>query len=101
MSGKQNGNGTRELRPQIQIWDDEGREAAVGLFDDGEAEWNLLVVFETVTRELVSGRLSFRNGDERYDTAPVLVEDTPAAVVRRATQLPHAMLRQLLVSARN
>jgi len=101
MSGKQNGNGTRELRPQIQIWDDEGRETAVGLFDDGEAEWNLLVVFETVTRELVSGRLSFRSGDERYDTAPVLVEDTPAAVVRRATQLPHAMLRQLLVSARN
>ena len=59
------------------------------------------MIFESVTREFASGRLSFRRGEERYDTAPVLVESTPTAVVRRATELPHGMLKQLLVSARD
>lgn len=100
MKRRRRGPDDGEPRPQLQIWDEEGRETAIGLFDDGEAEWNLLVVFEPISGDLFRGRLSFRAGEERYDTAPVLVEDSAEGVVRRATELPHSMLRQLLLSAR-
>lgn len=90
----------RRRRPQLQIWDDEGREAAIGTLTEDGTEWEMLVILEPASTDLVRGKLSFRRGEERYDTAAVLVEDTPEAVLQRATRLPGAMLRQLLLSAR-
>lgn len=88
-----------EPRPQLQIWD-EGREATVGGLADGEGEWRVTVLVESVDADLFRGRFRFRRDDERYETAPILVEESTAAVVRRARELPTAMLRQLLASAR-
>lgn len=94
-------NGGNGSKPQLQIWDDEGRETALGLIDDGDGEWKLLVVVEPAASDLVRGRLSFRRGEERYDTASVLVEDSAEGVIERAAQLPKAMILQLLASARD
>ncbi len=88
-----------EPRPQLQIWD-EGREATVGVLTDGEGDWSVSVLVESVDSNLFRGRFRFRREDERHETAPVLVEESAAAVVRRAQELPAAMLRQLLASAR-
>lgn len=88
-----------EPRPQLQIWD-EGREATLGVLADGEGEWSVSVLVESVDADLFRGRFRFRQGDERHETAPVLVEESAGAVVRRAQELPAAMLRQLLASAR-
>lgn len=87
-------------RPQLQIWDDAAREAVLGPFEDGDERWDVLVVLEPVSGDLVRGRLSFRRQDQRYDTAPVLIEETMEAVIRRAGELPKSMLRQLFLSAR-
>lgn len=95
-----NGNGD-ESRPQLQMWDEDERETAIGTLDDGEERWRTLVIVESVSGDLVRGKLSFRCGDERYDTAPVILEETAARVVQRAGELPKAMLRQLFVSARS
>ncbi len=101
MAGYQvNGGGRDDERPQLQMWDDEERETAIGTLDEGNVRWNTLVVVEPVAGDLVRGRLSFRSGEERYDTAPVILEETPARVVQRAAELPRAMLRQLFLSAR-
>lgn len=101
MAGYQvNGGGDEEGRPQLGMWDDADREQAIGTLDDeGGRQWQTLVVLEQVSGDLVRGRLSFRRGEERYDTAPVILEETAARVVRRATELPKAMLLQLLLSA--
>lgn len=64
-------------------------------------KWRLFVVLEQVAGDLVRGRLSFRYGDQRYDTAPVILEETVARVVQRAAELPKAMVRQLLSSVRD
>lgn len=93
-------NGGDEPRPQLQMWDDEERETAIGTLEDGGVRWNTLVVVEPVSGDLVRGRLSFRCGEQRFDTAPVILEETAARVVQRAAELPAAMLRQLFTSAR-
>ena len=95
-----NGGGGDEERPQLQMWDDEARETAIGTLDEGNVRWHTLVVVEPVAGDLVRGKLSFRSGEERYDTAPVILEETAARVVQRAAELPRAMLRQLFLSAR-
>lgn len=98
MSGS--GTGEGEV-PQLQIWDDESREADLGTLEDGGEPWQVRVVLERVGPDLVRGRLSFRRGEARHDTAPVLVEETAEEVVRRAADLPSSMLHQLLLSARD
>ena len=100
MAGSHVNGGDDDGRPQLQMWDDSEREQALGTIDDGSCQWQTLVVFEQVSGDLVRGRLSFRRGEERYDTAPVILEETVARVVRRADELPKAMLLQLLLSAR-
>ena len=90
-------DGTGEGRPQLRMWDDAGQETVVGVLDDAGDRWKVLVI---VAADLARGRLSFRLGDERYDTAPVLLEETAASVVRRAGELPDVMLRQLLTAVR-
>ena len=59
------------------------------------------MVVEPVASDLVRGRLSFRRGDERYDTAPVLVEESTDRVIARAAELPKSMILQLLTSVRD
>lgn len=95
-----NGSGHDPRRPQLQIWDDGGLDTAIGTFSDDGTEWELCVILEPMASDLVRGRLSFRSGEQRYDTAPILVEESAEAVVRRATELPRAMLRQLFLSAK-
>ena len=95
-----NGNGD-EGRPQLQMWDEDERETTIGTLDHGEERWRTLVIVEPLSGDFVRGKLSFRCGEERYDTAPVFLEETAARVVQRAGELPKAMLRQLLVSARS
>lgn len=82
------------------MWDDDAWETAIGVLNEDEEAWDLVVLVESVGTDLVRGRLSFRRGTERFDTAAVVVEESAEAVVRRATQLPESMLRQLLHSAR-
>ena len=95
------GNGDNEEgRPQLRMWDDADKETLVGTLEDGGETWTVFALVEPVSADLAQGRLSFRLGDLRYDTAPILLEDTPAAVVRRAVELPEVMLRQLFISAR-
>ncbi|MDH3734775.1 MAG: hypothetical protein OEU54_14705 [Gemmatimonadota bacterium] len=101
MAGYQvNGGGEDETRPQLGMWDDSDREQAIGSLEDSGKHWQTLVLLEQMSGDLVRGRLSFRHGEERYDTAPVILEETAARVVRRAIELPKAMLLQLLISAR-
>ncbi|WP_420632958.1 hypothetical protein [Candidatus Palauibacter sp.] len=95
------GNGDNEEgRPQLRMWDDAGKETTIGALEERDGRWKVLVIVELVAGDLARGRLSFRMGDERYDTAPVLLEETAARVMQRAAELPDAMLRQLLISAR-
>lgn len=100
MAGYQVNGGDGEARPQLGMWDDSDREQAIGSLEDSGKQWRTLVVLEQLAGDLVRGRLSFRHGEERYDTAPVILEETAARVVQRAEELPKAMLVQLLVSAR-
>ncbi|WP_419949949.1 hypothetical protein [Candidatus Palauibacter sp.] len=95
------GNGdTGDGRPQLRMWDDAGKETVVGTLDDAGDRWKVVVIVEPLAADLARGRLSFRLGDERHDTAPVLLEETATSVVQRAAELPDATLRQLLTSAR-
>ena len=94
------GGGGNEDRPQLQMWDEAERETAIGTLEEGDDCWQTLVLIEPVSGDLVRGRLSFRCGELRYDTAPVILEETPARVVQRATELPRAMVHQLFISAR-
>ena len=98
--GADGNGGAGEGRPQLRMWDDAGKETVVGTLDDGGDRWKVVVIVEPLAADLARGRLSFRHGDERYDTAPVLLEETATSVVQRAAELPDAMLRQLLTSAR-
>lgn len=101
MGGRRRRGRDGDPRPQLHIFGEEGRERAIGSLTEQGAEWHLVVILEQAATDLVRGRLSFRHGEERYDTAPVLVEDSAEAVVRRAAELPASMLRQLFVSARD
>jgi hypothetical protein len=100
MAGYQVNGGGEDDRPQLQMWDERERETAIGTLEQDSVRWKTLVVVEPIAGDLVRGRLSFRSGDERYDTAPVILEETAARVVQRAGELPRAMLVQLFISAR-
>ena len=89
-----------EGRPQLRMWDEAGQETAIGSLDDGERRWQIMVLAEPVADDLARGWLSFRFDDEKYDTAPVIMEETVELVIQRAVQLPEPMLRQLFGSAR-
>jgi len=95
------GNGRDAGRPQLQIWDDERRESLLGTLPDGDAVWQVFVLVDPVSDNLVRGYLSFRLGEQRFDTAAVVVEETTDGVVERAAALPRSMLIQLLSSARD
>lgn len=87
-------------RPQLHIWDGEREEVPFGTLEADDGDWELVLLVERIEADLVRGRISFRREDLRHDTAPVLVEDTEDAVLRRAEELTGSMLRQFLVSAR-
>lgn len=83
-------------QPQLQIWEVQARETEVGnLVNDGES-WKISVTVERTGPDLCRGRLAFRLGDRRFETEPVILEETEAAVVSRAAELPPSTLRQFL-----
>ncbi len=91
----------RDGESQLQIWETAARRQELGeLRSDGVA-WEVHLVVEKASRDLFRGRLAFRRGDDHLLTAPVLVEETEEAVVRRAEELPDSMLEQFLVSVRD
>jgi len=90
-SGRKNGD-----PPQLQIWDAATREFEVGTLHDHDETWSLVVVAERSAPDLFKGRISFRRGEERYDTDAILLEETEEDLVRRATELPASTLRQFL-----
>ncbi|MFO7586566.1 MAG: hypothetical protein R6X22_00695 [Gemmatimonadota bacterium] len=89
-----------ERPPQLHIWDAGAREFELGTLVDGDDTWELYVLCERTSSELCRGRLSFRQGDERFDTGAILVEESEKELLRRAGELPASMLRQLLDSLR-
>ena len=92
-SGKRNGD-----PPQLQIWDTATREYEVGTLHDHDETWSLVVVAERSSTDLCRGRISFRRGEERYDTDAILLEESEDDLVRRATELPASTLRQFLAA---
>jgi hypothetical protein len=92
-SGKRNGD-----PPQLQIWDTATREFEVGTLHDHDETWSLVVVAERSGSDLCRGRISFRRGEERYDTDAILLEESEEDLVRRATELPASTLRQFLAA---
>ncbi len=92
-SGKRNGD-----PPQLQIWDTATREYEVGTLHDHDDTWSLVVVAERSSADLCRGRISFRRGEERYDTDAILLEESEDALIRRATELPASTLRQFLAA---
>lgn len=85
---------------QLQIWESASRRQELGTVDHEGLTWDVILVVEKDSPELARGRLAFRHGDDHLLTAPVLVEETEAEVVRRAEELPASMVRQFLVSVR-
>ncbi|MDP2469706.1 MAG: hypothetical protein Q8W45_04180 [Candidatus Palauibacterales bacterium] len=92
-SGKRNGD-----PPQLQIWDTATREFEVGTLHDHDDTWSIVVVAERSASDLCRGRISFRRGEERYDTDAILLENTEQELVRRASELPASTLRQFLAA---
>jgi hypothetical protein len=90
-SGRKNGD-----PPQLQIWGTATREYEIGTLHDHEDTWSLVVVAERSAADLCRGRISFRRGEERYDTDAILLEETEDDLVKRATELPASTLRQFL-----
>lgn len=85
---------------QIQIWESASRRQELGRLEGDGTAWQVHLVVEKAARDLFRGRLAFRRGDDHLLTAPVLVEETEEAVVRRAEELPDSMIRQFLDSIR-
>ena len=85
---------------QLQIWESAARRQEIGTVEHEDESWKVHVVVEKEAPDLVRGRLAFRRGDDHLLTAPVIVEETEAEVVRRAEALPASMIRQFLVSVR-
>jgi len=92
-SGKRNGD-----PPQLQIWDTATREFEVGTLHDHDDTWSIVVVAERSASDLCRGRISFRRGEEQYDTDAILLENTEQELVRRASELPASTLRQFLAA---
>ena len=93
--------GTEADGPQLQIWDSDTRRHSLGHLVLGDEEWEVQLLSETVASDLARGRIAFQRGGKHLVTAPVIVEDTEAEVVRRAEAMPESMLRQFLVSVRD
>ena len=93
MSDKSNGD-----PPQLQIWDQATREFEIGTLMDGQESWDLVVIADRAAADLWRGRISFRHGEERYDTTAVLLEETENELVQRAAELPASTLRQFLTA---
>lgn len=92
------GNGDQP--PQLHIFDGTAREFDIGNLMSGSEVWALYVVLERTSAELYRGRISFRSDEERYDTDAIVLGETEAAVIDRASELPAATLHQLLNSLR-
>lgn len=86
---------------QLRIWESASRRQELGQIEADGASWEIHLVVEKASRELFRGRLAFRRGDDHLLTAPILVEESEEAVVRRAEELPDPMLKQFLVSVRD
>jgi hypothetical protein len=84
--------------PQLQIWDTATREFEIGTLHDHDETWSLVVVAERATTDLCRGRISFRRGEERYDTEAILLEESEEDLVKRASELPASTLRQFLIA---
>jgi len=94
--GKRNGD-----PPQLQIWDLTTREFEFGTFHDRDEKWSLFVIAERASQDLCKGRISFRRGEERFDTDAILLEEREEDLVRRAAELPPSTLRQFLSALRS
>lgn len=86
--------------PQLQIWENASRRQALGHLEDGDLRWEVHLVVERAASDLFRGRLAFHRNDDYLVTAPIVVEESEAAVVARAEELPDAMIHQLLESVR-
>ncbi len=98
MSAGNGGNG--DTPPQLHIFDAAARETDIGNLMSGNEVWALYVILERTSAELFHGRISFRCDDERYDTEAIVLGETEAAVIQRASELPATMLHQILDSLR-
>ena len=87
--------------PQLQIWDAATREFEIGTLMDGQESWSRVVVADRASADLCRGRISFRRGEERYDTSAVLLEESEDELVQRAAELPASTLRQFLTALRS
>ena len=87
--------------PQLHIFDEASREFDIGNLMAGNEVWALYVVMERTSAELFRGRISFRCEDERHDTDAIVLGESEAAVIERASELPAVMLHQLLDSLRS
>lgn len=101
MNGEEGEPGDGGSRPQLRMWGGDVEEISLGTLEDSDGPWELYLLVERASRELVRGKISFRQGDRRLDTAPVLVEESEQAVIDRARSMPDSMLRQFLVSVRD
>ncbi|MCE2422986.1 MAG: hypothetical protein J4G03_06720 [Gemmatimonadetes bacterium] len=80
------------------MWSEQpGQDTPLGRLEHAGESWRVRVVVEAVSGGLAQGIISFRLGDERHDTAPVIIESSPSMVLQRAGQLPPPMLEQMLV----
>lgn len=89
-----------EPGPQLQIWENASRRQPLGHLEDGDARWQVHLIVERAAADLFRGRLAFHRDDDYLVTAPIIVEESEAAVVARAEELPDAMIHQFLVSVR-
>lgn len=92
-SGKSSGD-----PPQLHIWDTSTGEVELRSLADEGGAWAIFVLVERAAPDLFRGCISFRREEERFDTEPVLVEETEAALLARAEELPASTLRQFLRS---
>lgn len=89
-------------RPQLHMWGGDAEEISLGTLEDSDdGPWELYLLVERAGRELVRGKISFRQGDRRLDTAPIVVEETEEEVIERARGMDETTLRQFLVSVRD
>lgn len=101
-SEHQNGGGNDGTRgpSQLHMWGLEAEELSLGMLEDPDGPWEIFLLVERSEAGLARGKISFRRDDNRFDTAPVIVEDTEDAVIRRARNMSDRLLRQFLTSAR-
>lgn len=89
-----------DAEEQLQIWEGAARRQSLGTLGVDDVEWEVYLVVEAMAADLYRGRVAFRREDEYMVTAPVIVEEGEAEVVRRAEELPRSMIRQFYASLR-